>query len=271
MFKAIQRVFFGLAFSKHVLVEELLTTAYHEAGHAMVCYYRNLKERVQIVTIVPSGYALGYMWGVSKEDYNKKSKQEYLVDMEISLGGYAAEELFSETTHSGVSADLENVGRVARAMVRNYGMGSFKFNVSSAYEKSEYGASDQTNREIELEIKTLVNDCLENVQSLLRSKRSELDRFAHALMEKETLYYKDIVAILEPNRTSADVERELETLADRKLVGKPPVVNIDEFGVWVLPGTGTGGGASPGSSTNNDVQSTEGENGGEKRMPPKSP
>jgi hypothetical protein len=49
-------------------------------------------------------------------------------------------------------------------------------------------------------------------------------------VEKETLYYRDIVGILEPNRSSVDIERELEELAERKLVGKPPVVNLEGIG-----------------------------------------
>ena len=176
--------------------------------------------------------------------------------MEVSLGGYAAENLFMDTTTSGVSSDLEKVGNIARAMVRNWGMGSFKFNVSDAYEKYHYGASDETNREIELEIKAIVDGCLNNVHNLLLTKRAELDRLAHALVERETLYYKDIAEILEPGRSADDIAKEIERLADRKLVGKPPVVNINEFGQWVVP---TGGPASgpgsdpgePGSSTNN--------------------
>lgn len=252
MFKAIQRVFFGMHYSRHLLVDELLATAYHEAGHAMVCYYRNERQRIQIVTIVPSGSALGYMWRVSKEDYQSKNKHEYLVDMEVSLGGYAAENLFMDTTTSGVSSDLEKVGNIARAMVRQWGMGSFKFNVADAYEKYHYGASDETNREIELEIKSIVDGCLDNVHNLLLTKRAELDRLAHALVERETLYYKDIAEILEPGRSADDIAKEIERLADRKLVGKPPVVNINEFGQWVVP-TGAQGGApsDPGSSTNN--------------------
>jgi ATP-dependent metalloprotease FtsH len=232
LLQAIERVLFGMSYSRHILVDELLATAYHEAGHAMVSYFRHRRERINILTIVPRGGALGYLWSVSKEDYVQKNKHEYLTDIEVSLGGYAAEALYMETTTSGVSQDLVNVASVAKRMVRDWGMGDFAFNTGVAYTVSsgETKASDETEREIELQIKKITDECLENVRSLLRSKRAELDRLAHALVEKETLYYRDIVAILEPHRTAGDIERELEELAERKLVGKPPVVNLEGIG-----------------------------------------
>ena len=249
---AIQRVEFGMSYHRHVLVTELMATAYHEAGHAMVCYYRDRRDLIQAVTIVPSGAALGYMWPVAKEDYVQKNKHEYLVDIEVSLGGYAAENLYMETTTSGVSSDLNNVATIANAMVREWGMGDFKFNTGIAYASAHDGkgtTSPETAREIELQIKQIVDSCLKNVEALLRSRRSQLDNLARALVEKETLYYRDLVAILEPERPSSEIERELLQLAERKLVGKPPVINLE--GITTLPpsvGSGsTGGGTPPGA------------------------
>src|SRR6202020_2988606 len=99
------------------------------------------------------------------------------------------------------------VASIADSMIRDWGMGSFKFAVDVAYGdrsrgyQKDYGASPETEREIELEIKQLVDGCLNNVQELLRTHRAELDRIAHALLEKETLYYRDIAKILEPSRS----------------------------------------------------------------------
>lgn len=258
LFQAVQRVRFGMQYSRHILVEELMATAYHEAGHTMVCYYRNRRERIQVVTVVPRGGALGYMWPVEKEDYVQQNKHEYIVDIEVSLGGMAAEQIYMDTTTSGVSSDLNSVGHIANLMVRNWGMGSFKFNTTTAYEhKGDWSeprqASSETNREIEMEIKNLVDTCMENVTKLIKAKRVQLDKLAQALVEKETLYFADIAAILEPERSKADIQREIDLLGTRKLVGKPPVIDLDNFGGWALPGIGSGGnsGASPGGSTNN--------------------
>jgi ATP-dependent metalloprotease FtsH len=240
MISAIQRVHFGLSRSQHIGVKELYDTAYHEAGHTLVSYYRNRRNRIQVVTIVPTGGALGYMWSVDKEDtfVTSRTKQDYLVNIEVSLGGYVAETLHMETTTSGVSSDLQNVSSIARNMIKSWGMGSFAFNTSVAYGTADRWseasnnydgskASDPTEREIELEIKKIVDDCLKNVQDLLVAKRAELDKVAHALVEKETLYFKDLVHILEPDRTDEDIEEEIKRMSERKLVGKPPVINIE--------------------------------------------
>jgi cell division protease FtsH len=257
MVRAIQRVSFGMSRSQHIGVKELFETAYHEAGHTIVSYFRNRKERIQVVTIVPTGRALGYMWSVEKEDrfVSGANKQDYLVDIEVSLGGYVAESLYMDTTTSGVSQDLINVGNTARRMIKNWGMGSFPYNTLHAHGDARghgqydgWGvASPETEREIELEIKKTVEDCLQNVRNLLRDKRKELDQIAHALVEKETLFYKDLVNILEPGKSEADINKEIDTLSERKLVGTPPIVNL-EF----LPGlTQVGPGSGPSNAENN--------------------
>ncbi len=259
MVRAIQRVSFGMSRSQHIGVKELFETAYHEAGHTIVSYFRNRKERIQVVTIVPTGRALGYMWSVEKEDrfVSGQNKQDYLVDIEVSLGGYVAESLYMDTTTSGVSQDLINVGNTARRMIKNWGMGSFPYNTLHAHGDARghgqydgWGvASPETEREIELEIKKTVDDCLQNVRNLLKEKRKELDQIAHALVEKETLFYKDLVNILEPGKSEADINKEIDTLSERKLVGTPPIVNL-EF----LPGlTHVGQGGAPNNAENNKV------------------
>lgn len=259
MIRAIQRVSFGMSRSQHIGVKELFETAYHEAGHTIVSYFRNRKERIQVVTIVPTGRALGYMWSVDKEDrfVSGQNKQDYLVDIEVSLGGYVAESLYMDTTTSGVSQDLINVGNTARRMVKDWGMGSFPYNTNYGHgdERGHEGrggwgmASPDTEREIELEVKKIVDDCLENTRNLLKEKRKELDLIAHALVEKETLFYKDLVKILEPSKSEEQINKEIATLSERKLVGTAPIVNL-EF----LPGlTQIGQGSGPSNAENNKV------------------
>lgn len=253
LIRAIQRVSFGMSRSQHIGVKELFETAYHEAGHTIVSYFRNRKERIQVVTVVPTGRTLGYMWSVDKEDrfVSGANKQDYLVDIEVSLGGYVAESLYMETTTSGVSQDLRNVGDIARNMIKSWGMGSFAFNTDVAHSvpgKWEK-ASPETEREIELEIKKTVDDCLTNVRNLLKDKRKELDLIAHGLVEKETLFYKDLVHILEPSKTDEQINKEIATLSERKLVGTAPIVNL-EF----LPGlTQIGQQGGSGNPDNNKV------------------
>lgn len=225
MVQAIQRVRFGLNRSQHISVRDLRETAYHEAGHTMVAYYRDQLERIQVVTIIPTGRALGYMWSVAKDDrfHHSPNKHELLVDIEVGLGGYVAEHMSMEMNTAGVISDLDHVARTASSMIKEYGMGSFKFNTDTAIGTG----STETRRQIDLEIKKIVDDCLENVENLIRSKRAELDKLAHALLEKETLYYADIVAILEPTKTAEEIRKEIESMGERKLVGKRPVIDMD--------------------------------------------
>jgi ATP-dependent metalloprotease FtsH len=233
LIEAVQRVSFGMSYSQSVLKEELLAVAFHEAGHAIVSYFRNRKDRIQVLTIVPTGQALGYLWNVKKEDYRTVSKHEYLAEIEVSLGGYAAEELYLESTSSGPSSDLQNVAQIASQMIRNWGMGSFKFNTNIAYGKRdawnfEAGlASPETTREIELEIKNIADTCLENVRKLLVTHRQQLDQLAYALVEKETLFYTDIVNILEPDKSQADIDRDIREIAEKQVVGKLPLLNLE--------------------------------------------
>lgn len=223
---AIQRVNFGIHRTQNVVLQDLWETAYHESGHAIISYFKNQLNRIQVVTIVPSGYALGYMWSVAKDDYfhHSQNKAELLSNIEVSLGGYAAEVIYKGQNTQGVSGDLHNVASLVSNMVRDWGMGRFKFNTATAFENRR--GSDATEREIEEDIKAIVDECLHNVDTLLRSKRTELDKMAAALVERETLYYHDIVEILEPSKSRVQIDEEIATLSERKLVGKKALLDV---------------------------------------------
>jgi len=267
MIQAIQRVHFGLNRSSNIILDDLWKTAYHEAGHTIVAYYRHLKERIQVVTVIPTGGALGYMWSVAKDDdtHHARNKMEILTEIEVSLGGLIAETIVRETNAEGVWGDLKSVATNASNMIRKFGMGSFKFNTDVAYRHNDYkGASSETEREIEMEIKKVVDDCYANVEKLLVSKRKELDLIAAGLIEKETLYFRDLVNILEPEKTDEQIDAEIAALADRKFVGKRPVMADDFLSrLGSLGGKKSGNGANggavapPGSENLNDSQAQE--------------
>lgn len=244
LISSIQRVSFGVSYSREILLDELKSVAWHEAGHALVAYFRNKRDRIQVVTIVPSGFALGYVWYVGKEDRRSKNEQELLVDIEISLGSYVSERMYMDTSTWGVSEDMRQAARTASSMVRDWAMGDFKFSTPAAFGNQ---ASPETEREIEMQVKGIIDKCLKNVEDLLRSHRPQLERLANELVEKETLYYPDLVAILEPERSVADVQREMDALAERKRVGKPPVINLE-----AISGLGTTGGGDRSSSSSGD-------------------
>jgi ATP-dependent metalloprotease FtsH len=231
LIQAIQRQSFGMSYSRQVLVEELRATALHEAGHAVVAYFRNKRNRIQVVTIVPSGNALGYMWSVDKEERHDEFQNDNLTDIEISLGGLVAERMFFGENSNGVHSDLQKVGIIAREMVTSCGMGGFTFNIETAYTQrnSRIIPSPETAREMELQIKSIVDSCRANVEKLLQSKKAELESLAEALVERETLYYRDVVRILDPLRTDVEIDNEIAELAERKLVGSSPKLTLQGF------------------------------------------
>ncbi|MBX9685839.1 MAG: AAA family ATPase, partial [Candidatus Obscuribacterales bacterium] len=156
LIQAIQRQSFGMSYSRQVLLEELRATALHEAGHTIVAYFKNKRNRIQVVTIVPSGGALGYMWSVDKEERHDEFMNDYMTDIEISLGGLVAERMFFGQNSGGVYGDLNRVASIARSMVTNTGMGEFTFNIEAAYGGRDKQPSPDTAREIELQIKNIV-------------------------------------------------------------------------------------------------------------------
>ncbi|MCC6977552.1 MAG: AAA family ATPase [Candidatus Melainabacteria bacterium] len=224
LFSAFERVAAGMAFNRNVIIKELWETAYHEAGHAMVAYYRHKRSRVQVVSVVPRGHTLGITWFPDKDDYHSRNREEMLSEIEVALGSYVAEKLYMDTTTQGVYGDLQGAGQIARTMVKDLGMGKFKFSIEAAYGER---ISSETAREVDLEIKAIIDSCLANVEQLLLAKRKELDEFAKALVENETLYFKDIVKILEPHRNEESVDKEIKELAERKKVGKAPRFSLD--------------------------------------------
>jgi hypothetical protein len=80
---------------------------------------------------------------------------------------------------------------------------------------------------VEMEIKALVDECLESTRKILKEHKDGLDRVATALIEKETLFFRDIAKLLEPHRSEIDIERESLILAEKKLVGKTIEINLD--------------------------------------------
>lgn len=259
LIQAVQRVSFGMSYSRNLLIDDIRAVAWHEAGHALVAFLRSKLERIQVVTIVPSGGAAGYMWAVDKDERFTKTREDYLVDIEISLGSYVSETMHLGTTTAGVRSDLRSAGSTARSMVRLWGMGGSVFNTFNALDSADdesccypiEGASNESKRELEVATKAILEECLRNVEQLLSTHKRELEALANALVEKETLYFHDVVKILQPERSDEDIERELKHLADRKIVGKKAILDLE----WVIGAKngGNGGGGNGGNGAGTGV------------------
>ncbi|MCB0879736.1 MAG: cell division protein FtsH, partial [Thermoleophilia bacterium] len=191
---AFDRVVAGVAQAKVMTAEERETVAYHEAGHAILSTFVDPPRPVHRVTIVPTGQALGYVLHVPEEDKYTESREELINQMIVALGGRAAEELVYGRIWNGAASDLEQVTRISRAMVFNWGMG--KTVNSLALKADNYALSERTKELRDEEQRELADHAFEQARSMLAERRDLLEKLARVLLEKETLDQREVEEIL---------------------------------------------------------------------------
>lgn len=190
--------------NKLISPEERKIVAYHEAGHAITGWFLENTDPVVKVSIVPRGLAaLGYAQYLPEERY--LYTREALTDrMTMAIGGRVAEEIIFDKISTGAQNDLENITKMAYAMVVDYGMservGFISFNLSNSGESPmfEKPYSDETARIIDEEVRNIINESRERARKLLLEKSEKLEEMAQALLDKEVLGPRDLVEILGP-------------------------------------------------------------------------
>ncbi|HBO97697.1 MAG TPA: cell division protein FtsH [Candidatus Omnitrophica bacterium] len=183
--------------SRAISGKEKETTAYHEAGHALLSLLIEEVDTFTKVSIIPRGMAGGYTLTPPTEDKHYLNKKELLGQMTVLLGGLVAEELHSGDTSTGVSNDLERVAQIARHMVCVYGMSEelgplsygqrdhMRFLGRDILENKEY--SDLTAQKIDEEVRRLVQQAHDRGKKLLVEHRDKLELMAQRLIEKEII------------------------------------------------------------------------------------
>ena len=195
--EAVDRVFAGPERKSRVVTErERKTTAYHEAGHALVGHLTPEADPVQKVTIVSRGMMGGYTRFIPKEESNLRTKSQLISSIKSALGGRAAEQVVFGDISTGASNDLEQVTNIARRMVTQYGMSEslgpltlgkreeMVFLGREISEQRNYG--EKIADEIDREVGTLVANCYDEAIEILTENRAKLDRLAAYLIEEET-------------------------------------------------------------------------------------
>lgn len=193
--------------SRKITDRERKLTAYHEAGHALVALHNEYCTPVHKVTIIPRGQAyLGATFTMPKEDTYTRSKLELEAEMAMCMGGRVAEELVMGDITSGASGDIMHLTAIARRMVCMYGMsekvGPIKYGDIQAQPRvridvpPEDPCSQETAREIDLEIRRLSQQALESARTCLKEHFDELEKLAQALLERETLPISEIRELL---------------------------------------------------------------------------
>ncbi|HVY96010.1 MAG TPA: ATP-dependent zinc metalloprotease FtsH, partial [Solirubrobacterales bacterium] len=206
--EGIMRVVAGPEKKTRVMSEkERLITAYHELGHAIVGHLLPNCDPVHKVSIISRGQALGYTISMPTEDKFLTSRAELTDTMAMTLGGRAAEEIvFGEIT-TGASNDLEKVTETAKQMVMRFGMSErlgprvFGHDRGQPFLGREFSSepdySEEIAREIDDEIRRIVEAAHQTAKSILNERREELDRISKLLLERETIDADEFVALLE--------------------------------------------------------------------------
>jgi cell division protease FtsH len=221
--EGIMRVIAGPEKKTRVMSEkERLVTAYHELGHAIVGHVLPNCDPVHKISIISRGQALGYTISLPTEDKFLTTRAELTDTMAMTLGGRAAEEIIFAEITTGASNDLEKVTETAKQMVMRYGMSErlgprvFGHDRSMPFLGREFSAepdySDEIAREIDDEIRRIVEEAHQTAKDILLEHRSHLDEISKILLERETIDAEEFAQLLagKPEDQVFDAEEEQE-------------------------------------------------------------
>jgi cell division protease FtsH len=205
--EALDRIEMGI---KHKVVfseEERKKVAYHEAGHAISTYFLQPFKDVFKISIAARGEALGMVVPHPREELHVHTKEELLGNIKSYLGSYVAEKLKFGTTTTGVSEDFRQAMWYAHQMVWRYGMGkSGMVGDYTLLENMQQDSglfrggktsflSEKIKEQLNNETQEILQECLKEVEILLKKESLLLDRFAQELLAKEELDYDEIESI----------------------------------------------------------------------------
>jgi cell division protease FtsH len=216
--EAIERVQLGPERKSRVISdEEKELTAYHEAGHALVSHFLPHAQAIRKITIIPRGMAGGVTWYM-EDDIYFYSRAKFKALIATALGGRIAEEIvFGEIT-TGASNDLQQITKMARAMVTQYGMSDemgarvygdkqeLIFLGREISEQRDY--SDAIAEEIDREVREIIDGEYERATKILVENRDKLEMVATQLLEVESIEAADFVALIEGNESSEPSSHE---------------------------------------------------------------
>lgn len=208
--EGVERVTAGLEKKQRIMHEdEKQRVAYHESGHALVAYSLPNTDPVHKVSIIPRGLgALGYMMQRPEGDRYLMTQGELESRIKVLLAGTLAEELTFSDVSTGAQNDLERATDIARSMVMDFGMSrlgrvNFRESNRSAFLASplepprERTHSEQTAREIDEEVKRIVDESIERTRHILESRRDALEALARRLIEKEVIDAEELKSIID--------------------------------------------------------------------------
>ncbi|MGW5455594.1 ATP-dependent zinc metalloprotease FtsH [Nocardia sp. NPDC003979] len=237
--ESVDRVIGGPRRKSRIISEhEKKITAYHEGGHTLAAWAMPDIEPVYKVTILARGRTGGHAMTVPEDDKGLMTRSEMISRLVFAMGGRAAEELVFHEPTTGASSDIDQATKIARGMVTEYGMSARLGAVRYGQEQGDpflgrsmgvqADYSHEVAREIDEEVRNLIEAAHTEAWSILSEYREQLDALATALLERETLHRKDLEEVL------AGVEKRPRITAfndfgERLPSDKPPVKTPGEL------------------------------------------
>jgi cell division protease FtsH len=176
-----KEIAFGLENDIQTSENDLLITSYHEIGHLICSILSENPHIIEDITIVSRGKALGMNHFITDGDISGYSKEHLKGLIVTALGGMMAEKIFTKTTSTGVSSDLEYAKKIAESMIIQYGMGE-KI-ISSTNKQNE-------------QIETMMDECEKKAYDIIEKNRFLIEDLAQVLLEKKTMSRQDILEFL---------------------------------------------------------------------------
>ncbi|MDX1296412.1 MAG: cell division protein FtsH, partial [Sulfurimonadaceae bacterium] len=202
--------------------KEKRIVAYHESGHALLAETTKGAKKVSKVSIVPRGLAaLGYTLNAPEENKYLAQKHELLAEVDVLLGGRAAEEVFLGEISTGAGNDLERATDIIKGMVQVYGMSDVAGLMVLEKQRSSFLGggmqsareySDKMAEEMDVYIKSTLDEHYDAVKARLEEYRGAIEDMVTLLFEKENISGKQVRDIIEAFETEEGMETKLQPL-----------------------------------------------------------
>lgn len=194
LYEAMERIDLGLKKMTKVSEKDRLVTAYHETGHLIALYLLHPTDDVFKASIIPRGPAGGVVYHLPSEETQHYNRDRVLANIKVSLAGYVGEKVKFGVTATGVCSDFTQAMNWAHRMVWEWGMGKSGWVGDFAHIPKDQ-LSETVKQKLNEETHTIMQECLAEVEALLRREEVLFERFAKELLERGELDYDDIEAI----------------------------------------------------------------------------
>jgi cell division protease FtsH len=232
--EGVERVTAGLEKKQRIMNEdEKLRVAYHESGHALVAYSLPNTDPVHKVSIIPRGLAaLGYTMQRPEGDRFLLTQSELESRIQVLLAGTMAEEMIFTDVSTGAQNDLERATEIACSMVMEYGMSRLgrvnyresnrsPFLAVSGGDERVRSHSEQTAREIDQEVRRIIDEGIERVKHILEVRRQALEALTRRLIEVESIDASELKRLIEENSQGPHVVPGTLAVPGRPIVNEP--------------------------------------------------